>query len=203
MFITGLGTAAPSQCYSQKQCWEIFSQSRLSQRLKPRSRAIVKKVLTGNNGIATRRLALDDLREAFDLSPDALHSRFRTHAPRLATQAAERALSDAAIDARQIDAVLISTCTGYLCPGLTSYVSEGLGLRPDVFALDLRTYRGPNSRNNQPSPSAGTAEPSRPLRRRRRRDVLPVEPIAEGRGCCGPRWRELSQWRNHVCHRQC
>ncbi len=36
-----------------------------------------------------------------------------------------------------MDAVLISTCTGYLCPGLTSYVSEQLGLRPDVFALDL------------------------------------------------------------------
>jgi alkylresorcinol/alkylpyrone synthase len=33
--------------------------------------------------------------------------------------------------------VLISTCTGYLCPGLTSYVSERLGLRADVFALDL------------------------------------------------------------------
>src|SRR5207248_1738973 len=29
------------------------------------------------------------------------------------------------------------TCTGYLCPGLTSYVSERLGLRMDVFALDL------------------------------------------------------------------
>src|SRR5207249_12018432 len=29
------------------------------------------------------------------------------------------------------------TCTGYVCPGLTSYVSQQLGLRPDVLALDL------------------------------------------------------------------
>ena len=36
-----------------------------------------------------------------------------------------------------MDAMLISTCTGYLCPGLTSYVGERLGLRPDVLALDL------------------------------------------------------------------
>jgi alkylresorcinol/alkylpyrone synthase len=36
-----------------------------------------------------------------------------------------------------MDAILISTCTGYLCPGLTSYVSESLGLRSDVLALDL------------------------------------------------------------------
>jgi alkylresorcinol/alkylpyrone synthase len=33
--------------------------------------------------------------------------------------------------------VIISTCTGYLCPGLTSYVSELLGLRQNIFALDL------------------------------------------------------------------
>ena len=32
---------------------------------------------------------------------------------------------------------MISTCTGYLCPGLTSYVAERLGLRADVLAFDL------------------------------------------------------------------
>jgi len=37
----------------------------------------------------------------------------------------------------KIDAVIVSTCTGYLCPGLTSYVSESLGLRQNIFALDL------------------------------------------------------------------
>ena len=39
--------------------------------------------------------------------------------------------------AREIDGVVISTCTGYLCPGLTSYVIERLGLRADVLAFDL------------------------------------------------------------------
>ena len=33
--------------------------------------------------------------------------------------------------------MIISTCTGYLCPGLTSYVSEGLGLNTDALLLDL------------------------------------------------------------------
>ena len=60
----------------------------------------------------------------------------------LATQAAERALKDSGLDATQIDAGIISTCTGYLCPGLTSHVIETLGLRLDVPALDLR---GPDS----------------------------------------------------------
>src|SRR5437763_11834207 len=98
MFITGLGTAAPASCYSQKECWEVFSKSPICEQLEPRSRAIVRKVLTGENGIATRRLALDRIEDAFELSPDALHARFLRHAPALATPAAERALGDALVE---------------------------------------------------------------------------------------------------------
>jgi hypothetical protein len=39
--------------------------------------------------------------------------------PLLATQAAKRALANAGNRADEIDALVISTCTGYLCPGLT------------------------------------------------------------------------------------
>ena len=137
MFITGLGTASPTQRYTQNECWQVFRESSLSRQLKPRSRAIIKKVLTGDNGITTRHLALDNLDQAFELTPDALHARFARHAPALAAQAAQAALADAGTQPEQIDALLISTCTGYLCPGLTSYVSERLGLRPDVLGLDL------------------------------------------------------------------
>src|SRR5208283_1204349 len=105
--------------------------------LTPRSHAILKKVLGGDNGIAARHLALEPLSEVFDRTPDALQARFARHAPALATEAARRALNDADCAPEEMDAVLISTCTGYLCPGLTSYVSEQLGLRPDVFGLDL------------------------------------------------------------------
>ncbi len=105
--------------------------------LNPRSRAILKKVLNGNNGVRTRHLALQNLVEAFDLSPEALHRRFEANAPLLASRAAFAALEQAHTNPEQIDALIISTCTGYLCPGLTSYVGERLGLRSDVLALDL------------------------------------------------------------------
>ncbi|MDQ6631590.1 MAG: stilbene synthase, partial [Verrucomicrobiota bacterium] len=59
------------------------------------------------------------------------------NAPALATQAAENALQNSGRKADDINAIIISTCTGYLCPGLTSYVSERLGLRPNIFCLDL------------------------------------------------------------------
>jgi len=137
MFITGVGTAAPQQRYAQQDCWAVLRQSRRYQEFDGRARALLKKVLNGNNGTSTRHLALDDLEEAFDIRPDVLQERFARNAPQLATQAAERALTDAGNRPSEIDAVIISTCTGYLCPGLTSYVSERLGLRPDVLALDL------------------------------------------------------------------
>ena len=137
MFIIGLGTAAPPHRYTQAQCWDAVQTSAPFAGLNPRSRAILKKVLTGNNGIATRHLALEKLDLVFDLSPDALHSRFSDAAPGLAVEAARRALADAGTAPSDIDAVVVSTCTGYLCPGLTSYVSERLGLRSNTITFDL------------------------------------------------------------------
>jgi predicted naringenin-chalcone synthase len=137
MFIQGLGTAVPSQSYGQKDCWTVLQASGRFEQLAPRSRAILRKVLTGSNGIVTRHLALDRLEQAFELTPDALHARFLRAAPALAAQAGQRALKDAGSEPGEIDAILISTCTGYLCPGLTSYVAERLGLRSDVLTLDL------------------------------------------------------------------
>src|SRR5688572_14390234 len=120
MFIVGLGTAVPRQRYTQAECWAQGSNVEKFQQLSPRARAIIKRILLGNNGIESRHLALDSIAEVFEIDPDTLHARFAKNAPVLARQAAERALAAAAIDPRQIDAVIVSTCTGYLCPGLTS-----------------------------------------------------------------------------------
>jgi alkylresorcinol/alkylpyrone synthase len=46
-------------------------------------------------------------------------------------------LSDAHVNSCDIDAVVVSTCTGYLCPGLSGYVIEILGLNPNIQAFDL------------------------------------------------------------------
>jgi len=137
MFIRGVGTAAPATRYKQSECWTVLQDAEAFARLSPRSRALLRKVFSGLNGIDSRALALNPLTHAFNLTPNALHARFEKNAPVLAAQAAERALIHAGISPDEIDAVLISTCTGYLCPGLTSYVSERIGLRPSVFALDL------------------------------------------------------------------
>src|ERR1035438_10311192 len=115
MFIIGLGTAAPPQRYAQRECWDAVKGLPQIAQLKPRSRAIVKKVLCGDNGVDARHLALDPFMEIFDQTPDALQARLARSAPALATEAAQRALKNADCQPDEIDAVLISTCTGYLC----------------------------------------------------------------------------------------
>ncbi len=137
MFINGIGTAVPPTRYSQQNCWEALRASPQFMRLSSRAQAITRKVLSGNSGIATRHLALEPLTDAFDISPDTLHRRFEKNAPALATEAAQRALEQCGIAPSEIGGLIISTCTGYLCPGLTSYVSEKLGLSANTICLDL------------------------------------------------------------------
>ena len=162
MFLSGIGTAAPSTRWTQQQCWEAVAASEYLDTLSTRSQAILRKVLRGNNGICNRHLAFDQLSEAFSFDPDVLDARFATHAPAVASEAAERALADAGLAAGDIDAVIISTCTGYLCPGLTSYVTERLGLPTDILALDL-VGQGcgaalPNMRTSEALLASGRAE---------------------------------------------
>jgi alkylresorcinol/alkylpyrone synthase len=137
MFIIGAGSAAPPNRFTQAQCWEALIGSPQFPSLSGRSKAILRKVLLGDNGIETRHLGFDRLDEAFSIDPDTLHRRFAKYAPIVAAEAARAAMASAGKTADEIDALFISTCTGYLCPGLTSYVSEALGLRSDAVCLDL------------------------------------------------------------------
>ena len=137
MFLNGLGTANPPQRYTKAQCWDAFRTSDWFRRLERRAHAIAQTVLLRDNGIEARRLALSSLDEVFQIDPDTLHRRFLTHAPALAAKAGAKALGDAALTPTDIDAVVISTCTGYLCPGLSSYIVERLGLRRDIQPFDL------------------------------------------------------------------
>src|SRR5262245_36687452 len=137
MFVRGLGTAHPARRYTKAECLSAFQSSAWFEKLDRRARTIAELVLTGDNGINARHLALDSLEDVFAIDPDTLHARFLAHAPQLAADAAAKALHDASLEHEQIDGVVVSTCTGYLCPGLSGYVIERLGLRPDLAAFDL------------------------------------------------------------------
>lgn len=137
MFLQALATAVPPTQFSQSQCWDIVEKSPVRARLQKRSRLILHSILRGDHGIATRHFAAPDIEKIFDRSSDELNAIFRAEGPALAARALTAALAQANLKASDLDALLICTCTGYLCPGLTSYVSEQLGLRTDAILQDL------------------------------------------------------------------
>ncbi len=137
MYLRGIGTATPPGRYTKAECYDAFRKSDWFARLDARSHFIASRVLLRDNGMQARHLALDTLDDVFTIEPDVLAQRFLEHAPALATQAAERALARAGLASADIGAIVVSTCTGYLCPGLSGYLVERLGLRRDVLAFDL------------------------------------------------------------------
>jgi alkylresorcinol/alkylpyrone synthase len=63
MFLMGLGTAVPPDRYTQRECFGALQTAPFLSTLQPRSRALLRKVLLGANGIKTRHLALKPLAE--------------------------------------------------------------------------------------------------------------------------------------------
>ena len=137
MYFRGVGTATPATRYTKAECLEAFEQSDWYGRLDARAHFVARTVLQRDNGIEARRLAVGSLAEVFTINPNTLSQRFLAHAPSLAADAGRRALADAGLTPTDIGAVVVSTCTGYLCPGLSGHVIERLGLHRDVQAFDL------------------------------------------------------------------
>ena len=137
MYLQSLATAVPTASFSQPDCWRIVEGSAARSRLKRRSMLILHSILRGDHGIERRHFAVPDVESVFDRSSDELNQAFRAEAPALAARALGAALEKAGAAPGEIDALLVCTCTGYLCPGVTSYVAERLGLRQDALLQDL------------------------------------------------------------------
>jgi alkylresorcinol/alkylpyrone synthase len=136
MFLQSLANVVPPQRLTQRECWEVLRHSPSLRKLRPGARALLEKILTNDSGIETRHFAVGDLDKIFDLDAEALNRAFEREAPALAERALRAALAEARLAPADLDALIICTCTGYLCPGLTSFVAERVGLRPDAFLQD-------------------------------------------------------------------
>ena len=138
MYLHSLASAVPARSFSQTDCWDAMSSSPLLDGLRSSSAAVLRKVLTGGtSGIERRNLAVKKVDDVFGLGAQALNHMFEREAPELAAAAVSRALAQAGLSAGDVDALFLCTCTGYLCPGVTSHVAERMGMRPDVYLLDL------------------------------------------------------------------
>ena len=137
MFLQSLSTHFPPHSFSQQECWDALQTLPALNLLKSRSRSLLEKILTNDSGIARRQFAAGDPLALAGLDAEGLHRQFEKHAPTLAKNALSEACDRAGVLPAEIDALIVCTCTGYLCPGVSSHVAESLGLRSDVFLQDL------------------------------------------------------------------
>ncbi len=137
MILDSIASAFPENAVSQKDCWEMLRDSGALERVRARSRDLLEKILLGDSGILTRHFSHDDLPHVLSLDAEGLHREYEKAAPRLAARALSAALDKSGLSPSKLDALFVCSCTGYLCPGVSSYVSELLGLRSGTYLQDL------------------------------------------------------------------
>ncbi|MGB6221569.1 type III polyketide synthase [Haloferula sp.] len=138
MFLESIATALPPFRYSQPDCLSALRSTSVLEALKPRSLGLLGKVLSnGVSGIQSRHFCVPEIAPVVERDAQELNEFFEKEAPELAADALAKALKTAGIEASELDAVFICTCTGYLCPGVTSHVAEKLGMRSTAYLQDL------------------------------------------------------------------
>lgn len=133
--LAGLATASPPLSLDQRQVGEFLAAG-WGHQLRPGSMRILRRVLA-HPGVRRRSFALDGTAQLAGETRDGRVERFTRWAVDLAAEAAGQALGQAGARPGDVSVLSVNTCTGYVCPGLTSYLIERLGLPSGVRAFDL------------------------------------------------------------------
>lgn len=131
--LKGLGIANPPLYATQEEAYEFFT---TSFSLKPDEQDLYRRILLDGK-IKGRYLGMDATTDALETDPDLLLARFLTFGRSTAVAAARRALAEAGVEAADIAGLVVNTCTGYLCPGLSSFIAQDLGLNTAIRYQDL------------------------------------------------------------------
>jgi len=134
-YITSLGLATPPFRVDQSLAGEILADHAASM-LSERSLSIMRK-LFAHPSINSRYFAVDDYETMFNEDPDSRIGRFTKWSIALASEAVMKALDGAGINVDEVTGLIVNTCTGYICPGISTYLIEKLGLSRNIRAYDL------------------------------------------------------------------
>jgi predicted naringenin-chalcone synthase len=131
--IAAIGTALPPRRFTQT---DVLNWGLDHVHVSKQTQALYARVL-GDDSVEARHFAVDDLGEILETDHERILSRFERWGATLSTSALHQALDRAGAAATDVDFLAVTTCTGYLCPGISSHVLERAGLRPDVRCADL------------------------------------------------------------------
>ncbi len=131
--IRAVGIANPPLYATQQQALEVYT---TLFKLMPEETALYRRLLLDGT-IQGRYVGMDRVEDACETDPDRLNERFLKYARQTAAAAATRALAEAGLSADAIGGLVVNTCTGYRCPGLSSYLAEDLKLGHNTRTLDI------------------------------------------------------------------
>lgn len=131
--LTALATANPRRYASQAEIYRFID---AHFPMEPAERELYRELLL-EGPIRGRYIGVDADEEICSQDPDVLIDRFAKQGRRIAAEAGRAALAKAGLDPDQVEGLVVNTCTGYLCPGLSSYVLEDLGLPAHTSVFDL------------------------------------------------------------------
>lgn len=137
MKLISLECRVPDFAMSQRDMLAALQNSRAWDDLRDGSRQLLLKVLSGDSGIDKRHFACSELNFLHRADGGVLCELFENFAPKLGTRALLAAVEAARLRPHELDALLVCTCTGYLCPGLSSHIAEQAGLAPCAKLFDL------------------------------------------------------------------
>lgn len=115
---------------------EEFMKKHYGGRLNSRSMGLIGACFS-HPSINKRHFAIDDPLELVDEDPDRRIERFTRRSVELSAEAITQALGLAGIGVKDVSGLVVNTCTGYICPGISTYLIERLGLSRSIRAFDL------------------------------------------------------------------
>ena len=136
--ILSIGTALPTCTVSQQTVFSLLKEH-YSSELTERSLRVMEKIFL-HPSINNRFFAFDngpDISTLKNEDPDKRIDRFTRWAIELSSQALVEAAANADIALSDITCLIVNTCTGYICPGLSTYIIERLRLSPHIKAFDM------------------------------------------------------------------
>ena len=131
--IKSLATANPPKKVTQQRVYQFLSSQF---KLEDEEKRLYEKILL-EGPIKTRHFGLDKDEHILLQDQDQLIERFLKYGRLTAAQAARKALRQAKLGPKDVGCIIVNTCTGYLCPGLTSYLAEDLRLDKSVKVADI------------------------------------------------------------------
>jgi predicted naringenin-chalcone synthase len=133
--LASVGTAVPPFTVKQDAAFTILEEQ-VRGTVEASSLVFARKVFA-HPSVKSRHFGVDTPQELFGEDPDKRIERFTKWAVRLSSEASLAALAAAGVAAADVSAIVVNTCTGYICPGISSYAIEQLGLDRTIPAYDL------------------------------------------------------------------